>query len=133
MDGVYAQARRNLKPWHNKINLVRARSQDVLPTLANGMIVGTCGSGPKHIDPGEWDLIVIDGDHNADPVYADAVESLKLCRPGGWMLFDDVRNKTTKSEHVYHGIIGWLLDLDAGDEVDMIWANRFMNCYEKKL
>lgn len=125
MDAVYARARRNLKPWHSKINMVRGYSQDVLTGLVNGTQIGG-----KHINPGEWDLIVIDGDHVADAVYTDAVLSLPLCRPGGWMLFDDVRNRSSKKNHVYHGIIGWLLEY--GTEVEMAWANRFMNCYEKK-
>lgn len=126
MDIVFSRARRNLKPWHHKINLHRGLSQDVLPTLLFDTQVGG-----KQIAQGEWDLIVIDGDHVADAVYEDAVASLKLCRPGGWMLFDDVRNKVDKGNHVYHGIIGWLLEY--GDEVDLVWANRFMNCYQKKM
>ena len=124
MDVVYARARRNLKPWHGKLTLARGLSQDVLSMMTDAIVRG------KNIATGEWDLIVIDGDHVADAVYEDAVSALKLCRPGGWLLFDDVRNRTNKKDHVYHGIIGWLLEY--GNEVELVWANRFMNCYEKR-
>ena len=127
MDVVYARARQNLKPWMgSKLEIVRGLSQDVLPSIIeDGMrIYG------QSIEAGEWDLIIIDGDHYADPVYVDATLSLELCRPGGWMLFDDVRNRTKKKNHVYQGLIGFLLE--HGDEVDLAWAHRYCNCYEKR-
>ena len=35
------------------------------------------------------DLIYIDGDHRALPVYIDGKLSLRLCKPQGLLLFDD--------------------------------------------
>lgn len=126
MDAVYARARRNLKPWMgSKLDIVRGKSQEILQLIQ----LGTQIHG-KMINAGEWDLIIIDGDHNADPVYEDATLSFQLCRPGGWLLFDDVRNRSYKKNHVYHGLIAWLLE--QSDKVDLVWAHRFMNCYEKK-
>lgn len=37
----------------------------------------------------QFDLIYIDGDHRASAVYIDAVNSLKLCKSGGHVIFDD--------------------------------------------
>jgi predicted O-methyltransferase YrrM len=46
---------------------------------------------PKLIEKYEnlFDLIYIDGDHRASAVYIDAVNSLKLCKPNGYIIFDD--------------------------------------------
>ena len=36
-----------------------------------------------------FDFIYIDGDHRPDGVYIDAINSFKLCKSGGYILFDD--------------------------------------------
>jgi predicted O-methyltransferase YrrM len=37
----------------------------------------------------QFDLIYIDGDHRASAVYIDAINSFKLCKKGGIIIFDD--------------------------------------------
>lgn len=127
MNAVFERARRNLRPWNDRINMIRGLSQDVMISLVSAP-TQVCG---KTIAAGKWDLIIVDGDHNADPVYADAQNALRLVKPGGWIVFDDVRNRFKKKDHVYHGLIGWLME--QGDDVDLVWAHRHMNCYRRKL
>lgn len=52
----------------------KGRSQDVLPTL----------------HPGSFDLIYIDGAHEAQAVIQDAIHAHRLLAPGGFLLFDDL-------------------------------------------
>lgn len=59
-----------------KIELVRDLSKNAFPDLIK-----------KY--EGKFDLIYIDGDHRAMPVYVDAVNSFALCKVGGYILFDD--------------------------------------------
>ncbi len=125
MDEVALRAHANLHLWRKKVKLIRGYSDHVLsnltevPVAINGQI----------IPAGCWDLIVVDGDHNADPVYNDAVLSLQLVRVGGWILFDDVRNRFKKKNHVADGLRGWLLEY--GSSVKLAWYHRHMNCYER--
>jgi predicted O-methyltransferase YrrM len=66
----------------NKIKLIRNLSVDVFPDL---------------IDEYEnsFDFIYIDGDHRPEGVYIDAINSYKLCKIDGYMLFDDYRWENT--------------------------------------
>lgn len=61
---------------NNKIELHQSTSFDAFPSLIEkyGNQIG---------------LIYIDGDHRASAVYLDAVNSFALCKPGGYILFDD--------------------------------------------
>lgn len=45
---------------------------------------------------GQVDFIYIDGDHREEPVYLDGVNSFKLCRKGGYILFDDAGGYSKK-------------------------------------
>ena len=60
----------------NKIEHVRNLSEAAFPELI------------KEYE-GKFDLIYIDGDHRAQPVYIDAINSFRLCKSGGHILFDD--------------------------------------------
>ena len=40
---------------------------------------------------GKFDFIYIDGDHRPEGVYIDAINSFKLCKSGGYILFDDYK------------------------------------------
>ncbi len=51
---------------------IRGYSNDVLPTLEM-----------------KFDFAYIDGEHSPEQVYKDAVNVIKLMKPGGIMLFDD--------------------------------------------
>lgn len=60
----------------DKIILYRNISSEVYPELLK-------------LYENQIDFIYIDGDHRPSAVYIDAVECLKLCRKGGFILFDD--------------------------------------------
>jgi len=60
----------------NKLELYKNISSDIFPELIS-----------KY--EGQIDLIYIDGDHRATAVYIDAVNSFKLCKVGGVIIFDD--------------------------------------------
>ncbi len=126
MNAVRDRARKNIKLFSGQVQLIRGMSQNIIPA----MIDQPTKVRGKEIKAGEWDLIIIDGDHNADPVCEDAKNAMQIIRPGGWILFDDVRNRGRKADHVYHGIVGWLLD-EGSEDVEMVWAHRYMNCYRK--
>ena len=113
MDDVYERAQHNLRKWRGQVELVRGYSQQILPTLLNE-------------GAGTYDLIIIDGDHNAPAVYTDAIYSLQLLKVGGWMLFDDVRNQQPKKDHVQKGLDQFMDDFE--DNVGRVWFHRFMDC-----
>lgn len=117
MNGVEDRARHNLAPWEKKVTIRKGFSQDVL--AADG-ILDALGGCPA-------DLIVIDGDHNAEPVFRDAELALACSKPGTWLVFDDVRNQRPKPDHVYHGIEKFLSIY--GDRVKLEFRHRFVDCY----
>lgn len=125
MEEVYERAKHNLRPFRKQLHIERDKSQNLLPRLIEKPAV----IGEKPIHAGEWDLIIIDGDHNAPVVYMDAANSYELLRIGGWMVFDDVRNKHEKRNHVADGIEDFLLDYD--QQVELEWFHRHCNCYRK--
>ena len=63
---------KNLSKYLNRINIYKGFSNDILPTLKL-----------------TYDLIYIDGSHRAMDVYNDAINSFKLLKSGGIMVFDD--------------------------------------------
>jgi predicted O-methyltransferase YrrM len=124
MDDSYKRAVHNLSPWSRKVKVIRESSHIVLPNLKrsfdhNGVQIGA----------GDYDLIVIDGDHNATAVYKDAVDSMELIKEGGWILFDDYYNRIQKKHHVAEGVDDFLASFD--DAVELKWQHRFSVCFEK--
>lgn len=116
MEECYQRAVHNLSPWHgntNKVNILRRKSEDVLSQLEGNY----------------YDLIIIDGDHNAEPVYQDSIQALRLIKPGGWIVWDDVRNRTFKKNHVLHGLNKFLAE--HGNEVKLEWKYRYCDCYSR--
>ena len=110
------RARYNLETWKNKIQVYREFSQKILPQLVeDGKI--------------DYDLVIIDGDHNAPIVYNDAMLSYQLLRVGGWMVFDDYHNRVTKAHHVQEGVDEFLQDY--GDDVKLVWQHKHCVCFEK--
>lgn len=120
MENVCARARHNLQKYRDQLSIVRGYSADVL----GGMIA------PDKVDNGRFDLIVIDGDHNAPAVLSDANLALQLAKPGGWLLFDDYHNDIPKVDHVQKGVADFL-ELH-GDEVKFEWAHRYCVCFSKR-
>lgn len=120
MEGVEARARHNLMApqYAEKVSIIKGFSQDILKEMV---------LNPLHRET--FDLIVIDGDHNARPVYEDAVNSFELARPNGWLIFDDVRNRVDKKDHVQDGIKMFLET--HGTRVKYEWSHRYVDCYSK--
>lgn len=116
MQGVCDRAHHNLRKYRENITFCQNVSQTVLdsflPYSAN------C-----------FDLIVIDGDHNASAVLEDARLSLQLLKPGGWMIFDDYHNDRPKVDHVQTGVAQFLEE--HGNDVTQEWYHRYCVCYSK--
>jgi len=121
MDECFKNAQHNLFPWKDQVTLLRGFSQDILPrAVEEGSLAGIAAK--------QFDLLYIDGNHEAEPVYQDALNCLMLARSGAWMVFDDVRNNRRKNEHVKEGLLNFLEDY--GDRVRHAWSHRFCECYE---
>ena len=116
MQKVRVRALKNLYPQiaKDKLTLTRGLSQNVLPGLGSNLN----------------DLVIIDGDHNADAVLVDAVESLRIAKSGAWLVFDDVRNRIPKKDHVQAGLDKFLEQ--HGHLVQLEWRHRYCDCYSKK-
>jgi SAM-dependent methyltransferase len=116
MDSVRDRAHHNLRKYRENITFCQNQSQVVLasflPQMAN-----------------KFDLIVIDGDHNAPAVLEDARLAYQLLKPGGWMLFDDYHNDHPKKNHVQDGVAQFLEE--HGDGVSQEWYHRYCVCYSK--
>jgi hypothetical protein len=115
MDAVRRRAIHNLSPWNDKWVWHAGKSQIILPELIE-------------LNHPKFDLAVIDGDHNAPVVFKDAENCLRLVRSGGWIVFDDVRNRHHKRNHVADGLDRFLRYY--GDEVKVIWKHRYCDCVE---
>ena len=113
MEACYKRSKYNSLPWTDKVKLLRGYSQKYLPNLPMG----------------QYDLIIIDGDHNALAVFDDALNSLRLLKNGGILVFDDVRNRIKKKNHVIHGIEMFLKENE--DKVELKWQHRYADCYVK--
>jgi predicted O-methyltransferase YrrM len=68
----------NIEPWKDKIDVIIARSQDILIKFDK-----------------LFDFIYVDGSHKAIDVYIDAVNGFRLLKYGGIMAFDDYNWKGT--------------------------------------
>ena len=67
---------KNTRRNAGKIELVRKTSDEAYPGLLERF-------------EGKVDLIYVDGDHRAAAVWEDAINSFRLCRVGGLIVFDD--------------------------------------------
>jgi len=47
-----------------------------------------------------FDVVIIDGDHRADPAYLDLIAGWKIVKPGGLLLMDDFANPDHPGVHV---------------------------------
>lgn len=71
--GQYDRFIRNTRNY--PIELIRLKSQEAFEQ-------------PGFMDY-RFDFIYVDGDHSEEAVFQDARKSLKLCKPGGYILFND--------------------------------------------
>jgi predicted O-methyltransferase YrrM len=67
---------KNLSPFAGRLTKHKGASRIVLPQLLD--------------EHQEFDLIYIDGSHFADDVLTDGINSWRLLRPGGVLIFDDL-------------------------------------------
>jgi hypothetical protein len=123
-DALQERATHNLSHYGKKVELIHGYSQVILSAAVDaGEFMG--------VKTGEWDYIIIDGDHNKDMVLVDAVNAYELVRPGGWLVFDDVRNFGWKKDHVIDALDVFLDPDHHGKKVKLVWKHRFCDCYEK--
>lgn len=127
VDVIYEHALHNLHYWKKKIHIIKEKSQVALPELIEKGI----SIDGKPITKGDFDLIVIDGEHHAPAVYSDAMNSFELIRENGWMVFDDYHNRIRKKHHVQEGVTEFLFDHE--QDVDLEWQNRFSLCLKKRM
>ncbi len=118
MEKVRERAIKNVSHFGSKVELIRGYSQEI---LRPDVITAASRLAP-------YDLVVIDGDHRASAVYEDGINALRLTKPGGWILFDDVRTAQRKEDHVIDGLKAFLEDY--GDQLTQVWSYRFCECYE---
>lgn len=113
MEECFQRATRNAANFGEKVKLWRGYSSKILPIFTSG----------------QYDLVVIDGDHNASAVLDDAKNALRLLKPGGVMVFDDVRNRIFKEHHVLEGIEMFLKEHEK--DVKLTWQHRYADAYIK--
>ena len=75
LGGLESRFDSNVSPVADRIRKIKGPSAEVLPRL--------------HWDCSGYDLIYIDGSHYADDVLIDALNSWKMLRKGGILIFDD--------------------------------------------
>lgn len=77
----YSKFIHNISQLHptdlNKIHLHRVKSEEAWSRFADGM----------------FDIIYIDGNHERNYVFEDALMSLKKVKKNGWIVFDDAHDK----------------------------------------
>lgn len=75
LGGLESRFDSNVAPVAGRIRKIKGLSAEVLPRL--------------HSDRSAYDLIYIDGSHYADDVLVDALNSWRMLRKGGMLIFDD--------------------------------------------
>lgn len=124
MEDVYKNAKHNLKPYEDKVTLLRGPSQEILPMcVREGEIAG--------FPVGSFDYVIIDGEHSADVVIQDAVASLEMVKVGGWMVFDDARPRPGTRPR--RGDPQFAISKFAKDNrrVRHVWSHHYCDCYER--
>lgn len=71
--GQYERFTENIKHNEERIWHIRKSSQAVLPTMRDN----------------SFDLVFVDGDHRYNSVTIDGTEAFRICKVGGYVLFDD--------------------------------------------
>jgi len=127
MEEVYQRARFNLAPYlgegpRPKCQLVRAMSADALRMM--------CLRGSWNVRPGTVDVFMIDGQHTDLAALDDGRQAMKLVKPGGWILWDDVRNDREKDDdHVERGLRQWQEEFRG--RIAPAWTSKYMECFER--
>lgn len=123
LEQIRQRAVHNLSPWRDRCVLVRSNSD-------RAMLHALHTRGGSHgMRRNSADVLMVDGDHRAEPVKNDCGLALQLVKPGGWLLFDDVDESPKKKGHVADGVKMFLAE--HGDEVRLLWKSRYVECYEK--
>ncbi len=120
MADVHRRADHNTVPYH-QCQLIRGNSAEVLRRMVHR-------GGYAGIKQGSVDLCMIDGNHNDLAVLDDARLCTRLVKTGGHILFDDVQNDRQKRDHVFEGLQMFLAE---SKSVQLLWRDRYMECYVK--
>ena len=123
MDAVRLRAHHNLVPWRDRCSLVRGNSNDVIGKAL------ALRQGFSRLKRNSIDLYFIDGDHHELTTTVDGELGLRLVRPGGWIIFDQINTPRKKIGFAKDGLKLFLKR--NGQRVKMIWRNRYMEAYEK--
>lgn len=73
-EGQYERFIENIENNKERITYIRKKSCDALPLLQSN----------------HFDLVFVDGDHTTPSVYTDGLEAFRICKVGGYILFDDL-------------------------------------------
>jgi len=107
---VYDIFKDNLKDYLDRITILRALSNDAVPTLSDSL----------------FDMIYIDGDHTANQTWLDASMCWSKLKKGGVMAFDDYLWYWPRILDSSHGISPPLLAI--GEEHNpTLGVNNFLN------
>lgn len=89
---------------------VEYAGKDVAPKITQ--LVGDSRTFDYSAFSGRMDLVFVDGGHTYDTVVSDTKAALRLCRPGGVILWHDFANYGD-----YHDVTRAVLDLLGGDNI----------------
>ena len=98
---VYALFKNNLRPYLDRITILRGLSDNILPDLKL-----------------KYDIIYVDGDHFASAAYKDGKNSWKNLVKNGIMIFDDYL--------WYHSFTKDGIDAIGGEHHPALGINRFL-------
>jgi len=121
MDAVRHRAYHNLSPWKDRCSLIRGNSVEV---IGRGLY-----REEKDLKRGSTDICFVDGDHHELATTLDGELCLKLVRPGGWILFDQIHTSKKKPGFAQDGLELFLER--NGKQVKKIWEDGRMEAYEK--
>ena len=82
-----------------------------------------------------FDLIYVDGDHEAHRALSDIAVSFHLLKPSGWLLIDDLhlhacRRRTNGTPKVFEAVTSW--ESCVGDMAELVWESSHQAMYRKR-
>ncbi|KKN88392.1 hypothetical protein LCGC14_0249550 [marine sediment metagenome] len=118
--GIREHALHNLS-MRDRLELIHANSVTILDVMLRK-------KGYAGVSRGSLDLCMVDGDHHALGMLADAKMCLPLMRKGGWLLFDDVELSMPRKDQVKEGLRMFVEQ--HGNEVKRVFKHKHMEAYE---
>lgn len=140
MESCHENARFNLAPFAERVQLIRNFSQVVIPIDSESSVDANDELQSPYVSmlnrrkierlqDSSIDVALIDGDHQSDAVLRDATAVLRHLKSGGWIMFDDYNNKVEKKGHVRDGYHRFLHNCRG--QVQEIWQHGHMIAVKK--